>query len=302
MTVLTGPIGQPADTIGERPYALFKRVASAAVLAIVVWSAIGLDLKWGRLWHAPADLLTVAKLMFGRMTWDDTGHLLQSMWQSIAIAWLGTMLASIFAIPLSFLAAQNVTGKAFGGVVRQLFNLLRSVPEILLAIIMVPIFGLTAVAGMVAIGIGSIGTLSKLGSESIEGIRPGPLEAAEATGATALQRLRWGVLPQVVPEMMSYILYRFEINIRVSAVVGMVGAGGIGNDLNLGLRFKEWGLGGQALLIVVVSTVIIDTISGWVRRRLLAGPGVSLHFNPDLAASTPTSNTAGDAIVPIGPI
>lgn len=268
--------GRPAE-----PPRRFRLIVTAVIVGAVVCSTLGLQLKWGRLLEAPGDLWTVARLMFTNMTRDDTSHLLQSMWQSIAIAWLGTLLASVFAVPLSFLAAQNVTGRAVGGVVRQLFNLLRSIPEILLAIVMVPIFGLTPLAGMMAIAIGSVGTLAKLSSESVEGIQPGPVEAADAAGATGLQRLRWGILPQVVPEMIAFVLYRFEINIRVSAILGMVGAGGIGTDLSQGLLYKEWGLGGQALIIVVVTTMMVDALSARIRQRLLAGPGRRTEANPD---------------------
>jgi phosphonate transport system permease protein len=156
-------------------------------------------------------------------------------------------------------------------IVRLVLNVLRAVPEIILAIALVPILGLTPKAGVVAIGIGSIGTLGKLCSEVLEGIQPGPLEAADAVGANRVQRLRWGVLPQALPEIASFVLYRFEINIRASAVLGVIGAGGIGGVLAESLRFKDWGTAGLALIIVVVVTMMIDAVSGWVRRRLVRG-------------------------------
>src|SRR5690606_3789775 len=117
----------------------------------------------------------------------------------------------------------------------------RALPEVILVIALIPIMGLAPAAGVLAIAIGSIGTLGKLCAEILEGIDRGPIEAADAVGANALERLRWGVLPQAVPELLSFVLYRFEINIRVSAVLGAVGAGGIGGRLVDALRFKEWG-------------------------------------------------------------
>ena len=123
-----------------------------------------------------------------------------------------------------------------------------------------------------AIAIGSVGTLGKLCSEIIEGIDRGPIEAADSVGATQLQRLRWAVVPQTMPEIASFVLYRFEINIRVSSMLGVLGVGGIGQILSEGLRFKEWGLAGMALIVVVVTTILIDTLSGAVRRRIVAGP------------------------------
>ena len=128
------------------------------------------------------------------------------------------------------------------------------------------------------IGVGSIGTLGKLFYETIEGIQKGPLEAADAVGATRLQRLRWGVTPQVTPELASFILYRFEVNIRASAVLGLIGAGGIGSDLAQNLRFKQFPEAGLGLIVVVVGTIAIDLVSGSIRRRIVSGPGKTDHW------------------------
>ena len=259
----------------ERPRNVFRWVATGVVIVLVVWSIAGLDVRWSRLLEAPSDLYTVGRLMFTRMELADLGRLLESMWESVAIAWLGTLIAAVFAVPLAFVAAENLVGRAVSWIVRQLFNILRAVPEVVLAIAFVPILGLTPMTGVVAIGIGSIGTLGKLCAEVIEGISPGPVEGVDAVGASRLQRLRWGVLPQVVPEIASFVLYRFEVNIRASAVLGVVGAGGIGTDLAQSIRFKDWGTAGLALIIVVVTTIVIDAISVRVRRRIVAGPGLA---------------------------
>jgi phosphonate transport system permease protein len=194
------------------------------------------------------------------------------MWDSIAMAWVGTMIGALFAVPLCFLAAENLAGRPVAWVTRQLFNVIRAVPEIIVALLFIPMFGLNPMAGVLAIGVHSIGSLGKLLYEIIEGIDSGPIEAADAVGASRIQRLRWAVIPQVAPELTSFILYRFEINIRASAVLGMVGAGGIGNDLVQAIRFKEHGTAGLALIVVVVCTIAVDTISGAIRRRIVRGP------------------------------
>jgi phosphonate transport system permease protein len=134
------------------------------------------------------------------------------------------------------------------------------------------VLGLTETAAIMALAIGSVGTLGKLCSEVVEGIDAGPIEAADAVGASQVQRLRWAVLPQSVPEISSFVLYRFEINIRVSSVLGVLGLGGIGQLLYNGLKFREYGLAGMALIVVVVTTMLIDALSGAVRRRIIAGP------------------------------
>jgi phosphonate transport system permease protein len=251
------------------------------VVAVVLWSLIGLEVKWERLIDLPADLWLVLTLMFGAMPFDETGKLLAALWESISIAWLGTIIAAVFAIPLSFLAAENLVGRPIAWLTRQVFNVLRAVPEVILAIALIPIFGLTPLAGVLAIGIGSIGTLGKLFYEIAEGIRPGPIEAVDATGAGRLQRLRWGVLPQLLPEYASFVLYRFEVNIRASAVMGLIGAGGIGNDVAQALRFKEFGTAGLGLLIIILGTIAIDYLSGRVRQRIINGPAAK---GPDRGA------------------
>jgi phosphonate transport system permease protein len=214
---------------------------------------------------------TLARLMFTNMEASAVPDLLAAMWESISIAWIGTLIAAVFAVPMSFLAAENLVGRPMAWLMRQVFNLLRAIPEVILALAFIPIFGLTPMAGVMAIGIGSIGTLGKLFYEILEGVNTGPLEAVDAVGATGVQRLRWGVLPQVMPELSSFILYRFEVNIRASAVMGLVGAGGIGSDLALALRFKQYGDAGVGLIIVVLGTLAVDYVSGVVRRRIVAG-------------------------------
>ena len=265
-----------ASTLPTRPVDWFRRVGTIAVVVLVVWSLVDLDIKWERLVDLPADLWRVAVLMFGDMPWDETGKLVAALWESVSIAWLGTMIASLFAIPLSFLAAENLVGRPVAWLTRQVFNVLRAVPEVILAIALIPIFGLTPMAGVLAIAIGSVGTLGKLFYEVAEGIRPGPIEAVDATGAGRVQRLRWGVLPQLLPEYASFVLYRFEVNIRASAVMGLIGAGGIGNDIAQALRFKEFGTAGLGLVIIIVGTIAIDYLSGLVRRRIIEGPSNSV--------------------------
>jgi phosphonate transport system permease protein len=278
---MTAQLGSPRSPIASterttsrpaRPFNVAKWTAVGVWAALVVWSITGLDIKWSRLLEAPADLYRVFELMFTQLEWSDLGTCLRAMWASIAMAWLGTLIAAVFAVPLGFLAAENLVPRWFSFLIRQLFNVLRAIPELILVLALIPVLGLTQSAGVMAIAIGSIGTLGKLCSEIVEGIDRGPIEAADSVGASQLQRLRWAVMPQTMPEIASFVLYRFEINIRVSSILGVLGIGGIGQILNDGLRFKEWGLAGMALIVVVATTILIDSISGAVRRRILAGP------------------------------
>lgn len=270
----------------KKPLATFRWVSTALAVALVLWSALKIDARWSRLVEAPGDMWTLGRVMFSNMEASKITELLGAMWESIAIAWLGTIIAAIFAVPLSFLAAENLVGRPMAWVTRQVFNVLRAIPEIILAVAFIPIFGLRPMAGVLAIGVGSIGTLGKLFYEIIEGINKGPVEAVDAAGATRLQRLRWGVLPQVTPEITSFLLYRFEVNIRASAVLGVVGAGGIGSDLAEALKFKDFGTAGLGLIIVVLGTICVDTVSGAVRRRIVSGKKTSLDVQHEAALTS----------------
>lgn len=255
----------------EKPTEVFRWVVTVVIIALLGWGLTA-DIKWNRLLEAPAEFATIMRLMFEDPDFAAVPTLAAAMWESIAMAWLGTVFATVFAIPLSFLAAENLVGRQVAFVTRQAFNLLRAVPEILLAVVFIPIFGLGPRAGVMALGVGSIGTLGKLCYEIIEGLDPGPIEAADAVGGSRAQRLRWGVIPQVLPELASFAMYRFEVNIRASAVMGVVGAGGIGGLLSQYIQFNVWERAGLALVVVIVATIAVDAISGKIRRRIVAGP------------------------------
>jgi phosphonate transport system permease protein len=260
----------------KRPVPVGIIVTTVVVAALGLWAFLALDVKWSRLADVPQRTWDVIRLMAEQLSWDDLGTCLEAMWDSIAIAWLGTLVAAVFAIPLAFVAAENLVPHWVALIVRQVLNILRAIPEIILVLALLPMLGFSPSAGILAVGIGSIGTLGKLCSDVLEGIDRGPVEAVDAAGASTLQRLRWGVLPQSAPEIASFVLYRFEINIRVSTILGAVGAGGIGQVVNDAFRVaipKDFGLAGMALIVMVVITIAVDAISGRVRRRLLAGPG-----------------------------
>ena len=271
----------------------FKIVLWTVFVVLFGWSLISVELKWSRLLEAPADMYRLFKVMFSDIPWEDLGHMVGLMWDSIAMAWIGTLIAAVFAVPMSFLAAENLVGRPIAWVTRQIFNILRAVPEVILALLFIPVFGLSPMAGVLAIGVGSIGSLGKLFYEIIEGIQSGPLEAADAVGATGTQRLRWSVIPQVMPELTSLILYRFEINIRASAVMGIVDAGGIGTEVSQAPKFKDYGTAGLGMIIVIVATICVDVISGAVRRRIIAGPSRGVGEPDDDADMIAAAAVAG---------
>lgn len=195
--------------------------------------------------------------------------------ESVQIAWIGTCVGAMLSFPLAFLAANNTAPLAVRTTIRTLFNVFRAIPELIIAvIIMLPIFGITqyaAVAGAMALGIHSIGSLGKLTLEVIEGIDGGPIEAVRASGATWWQTIRVAVVPQMLPETVAFWLYRFEVNIRAGVILGAVGAGGVGSLLTQLFRVGQWDRIGITLLVIIVVTVIVDQTSAAVRHRIIHG-------------------------------
>lgn len=269
MTVASTPTERPT-----RPSHAKRNLGVLFVALIIGWSLVSIDIRYERLVDFPTGLWLVIYKMFFEHG-PDLGYLgisLEFMLDSIWIAWIGTIIGAIFSLPIGFIAAKNVSSGLISNVMRQFLNAIRAFPELVLAVaIFVPIAGLGPVAGALAIGVHSIGTLGKLTAEVIEGIDSGPVEAARAAGGRWVQIQRWGVLPQVLPEVVAFWLYRFEINVRAAAILGIVGAGGIGFIIEQTIRFGRFPRAGMALLVVIIATILVDVVSGWVRRRIIEG-------------------------------
>jgi phosphonate transport system permease protein len=199
---------------------------------------------------------------------------LDKMIETIFLALMGTFFALLVSIPLSFLGARNLMqGSALGWTiyhaVRTLFNVLRSIETLILAVIMAVVVGLGPFAGVMAIVIHSIGAMGKLYSESIESIDPGPIEAITATGANRLQVILYAVLPQVVPQFLSFTMYRWDINVRLSTVIGLVGGGGIGFILIQHINLLQWNQAATALWLIGIVVITMDYASAIVREKLV---------------------------------
>jgi phosphonate transport system permease protein len=188
---------------------------------------------------------------------------------TVEIALLGTAVAATLALPLGFVSARNVAPPRVFYPARAVLNLFRSVDTLVYALIFVAAVGLGPFPGVLAVVAYTTTSLAKLYSEAIEGIDPGPVDAVTATGATRLQILRYGVLPQVLPLFLSYVLYRLETNIRAATVLGFVGAGGIGFYLQTYLRMIDYPAASTALLVTIVMVMAIDALSSRLRARLV---------------------------------
>jgi len=189
--------------------------------------------------------------------------------KTVEIALLGTAVAAVLALPLGFVSARNVVGAPVFYPARAVLNFFRSVDTLVYALIFVAAVGLGPFPGVLAVVAYTTTSLAKLYSEAIEGIDRGPVDAITATGATRLQVLRFGVLPQVLPLFLSYVLYRLETNIRAATVLGFVGAGGIGFYLQTYLRMIDYRAASTVLLVTVAMVMVVDAISSKLRERLV---------------------------------
>jgi phosphonate transport system permease protein len=247
-----------------RPSHVKRNLALLGAALIVGWAVVTVGVDPAEILELPGGLGLVFYKMFLETgpDWSYLPTAIEGMIESLQLAWVGTVIGAAISLPLGFFGARNVSSGLVSNVMRQILNAIRAFPEIVLAIaIFIPIAGLGPVAGALAIGLHSVGTLGKLTAEVIEGIDAGPVEAARAAGGRPMQIQRWGVLPQVLPEVVAFWLYRFEVNIRAAAVLGVVGAGGIGFSLQQTLQFKRYPLAGTAIIVVVVATILVDTLS-----------------------------------------
>ncbi|HEX5397363.1 MAG TPA: phosphonate ABC transporter, permease protein PhnE [Candidatus Limnocylindria bacterium] len=248
-----------------------RNLAWLAVALLLLWALISGELPYERLLSLPKGLADILGRMLIFPDWSYLPTAWEGMVESIQMAWIGTVIGAVFSLPLGFLGAKNVSGGPLSVVIRQVLNAIRAFPELVLAVLLIPPLGLGAVTGAVALGLHSTGTLGKLTAEVIEGIDAGPVEAARSTGASQVQTLRWGVLPQVLPEIVAFWLYRFEINVRASAVLGVVAAGGVGQSLVNTVTYREWPKAGMLLVVIVVTVILIDLVSSRIRRRIIEG-------------------------------
>jgi phosphonate transport system permease protein len=242
--------------------------ASVGAIALLIYTGRLSDLSFIELCNGLGAMATLV----GKFFPPDFTHgwrYLQATLETIAMGLWGTLLAVIVAIPLSILASHNICPPWVVFPVRRLLDAMRAINELVFALVFIVAVGLGPFAGVLALFVHTAGTLGKLFSEAVEAIDPGPVEGIRATGASKLQEVIFGVLPQVMPLWTSYTLYRFEANVRSASVLGIVGAGGIGVALYQNFRAFNYPEVCAILIILVVTVSIIDLISAHIRNSLI---------------------------------
>ena len=257
-----------AQEAARKRWRLPHLALAAALVAFLAWCADGVNLR-------PKDVAEAVPVIgeyFYRMAppkWEFAEVLWKPAAETLYIALWGNVIALIVGLPLGLLAASNVTRSAFlRNGAKAVLNLLRSISELIWAVFFVAAVGLGPFPGALALGVNFGGILGRLYAEALENIDPGPVEALQATGASRLQVIAYAMVPQALPQFVTYNLYWFEVGVRSATVLGMVGAGGIGFELVTTIRLFEWRETGVVLLLILGMVTLIDLASTYIRGRM----------------------------------
>jgi phosphonate transport system permease protein len=256
---------------------LRQRILRTAVwsgfLLLFCWCLYAFDVTPGRVWTGIARLGSVLSFMFPPhiwTEWNEFAPILQGLAETLAMAFMGTLIGAVVAFPLSFLGARNITRFwPLRITARRGFDIIRAFETLILALIFIRAFGLGPLAGVLAIAVGEVGVFAKLFSEAIENASERPVEGVRASGGTRLQTVRFGIIPQVAPVILSIILYNFESNVRSGTILGIVGAGGIGFLLSDRISAYRWDEAWSIIFLIIAMVYLIDWLSGLVRSRLI---------------------------------
>ena len=256
---------------GRRRTRTARYTAYFAIAALVLWSIEAIviaDTDWSRI--VGASLFTT----LGRFLELDLS-LIPELWEpaleTILMATLATLAGLVLSIPVAWLGAANITpfGKTSYAIGRFLMTMSRSVHEIVWGLIFVSAVGLGALAGVLAMAVRSVGFISKIIAEAIEDVQPGPIEAIRAVGGNKLQVLLYGILPQVVPVVLGTVIFEWDINIRRSTIMGLVGAGGLGLVLFRQMAMSNYGGIMTVIFAVLLLIILGEVVSYYARKAVL---------------------------------
>lgn len=230
-------------------------------------------ISFARIWDGLGKLGFIAGFMFPPRiwtTWQDWSDVLNGLGETLAMAFMGTLLGALVAFPIAWFGAKNINRWTFMRLfTRRGYDFVRAVETLILALIFIRAFGLGPLAGVLAIAVSEIGSFAKLFSEAIENTSEKPVDGVKASGGSQVQTIRYATLPQVMPVILSIILYNFESNTRSGTILGIVGAGGIGFILSDRIRAYRWDEAWMIIFLIIAMVYIIDAMSGWLRTKII---------------------------------
>lgn len=265
-------------TLKKQPKKWIVNLITAIILiGAVIYSFSGSTINWTRFNTVGISLRFMVQgfsninldFLFGRGLYQFEEGVIFLTLETLAIAFIGTLLGAILAIPASFLASKNIVGPEVAKIGESILVLVRVFPELVLALILVKGFGINALTGVLTIGIHSVGMLGKLFSETIDNMDRSSLEALDSLGANTLQKIRYGIIPQIIPDLSSVTLYRLDINVRSATVLGIIGAGGLGATMILAAENWNWEILGTIMIAIIIMVLVVDAISSYLRSKLV---------------------------------
>jgi phosphonate transport system permease protein len=259
---------RPPLVVRLRRLALF-----AAFLALFGWCLYDFGFSPERILNGISRLGRVLSFMFPPhiwTEWDQIAAILQGLGETLSMAFLGTLLGAIVAFPLSFLGAKNINRLPFLRFgVRRGLDIIRAFEMLILALVFIRAFGLGPLPGVLAIAVSEIGVLAKLYAEALENTSNKPVEGVVATGGSRMQAVRFAMMPQVLPVLLSITLYNFESNVRSGTILGIVGAGGIGFLLSDRIGAYRWDEAWSIIFLIIVMVYLFDALSTVIRARFI---------------------------------
>lgn len=266
----------PSDAYHHRPlYWIYTLLLIIVIFGCLIYSCIDVDFM-GHISSSPSNIKMLFKglahpdwsLFFGYGSFKFSESTIYQIIETLAIAFIGTSISSILSLPFGFLASRKIVGKrAF--ISEFLLIIIRTFPELLFGLIIIKVVGFGAFTGVVVLSIHSVGMIGKMFAEQLDVISNEPLEALDACGASGLVRIKNGVIPQVAPNFLSVILYRFDLNVRTASLLGVVGAGGIGYSLWVYSAFNSWSQEASMIYGIIIMIVLIDILSSYLRKKLI---------------------------------
>ena len=264
MSVVPARSWRPPSPWGRRWIGV---AAWSALAAFLVWNVLSLEIDASRVTRGLSRLGTVASKAFPP-NFERLELLATGVWESVEMATLATLFGVVLGIPVAVLAARNVVPLPVYAGGRLTIALARTFHELIIAIIFVKAVGFGMLAGVLTLTLSSLASFSKLLAEEIETIDRGQIEAIRATGASSAKVLIYGVLPQVLPRIVGLTIYKWDINLRQSTIIGIVGAGGIGATLNTALSRYEYDTAAAVLIIIIAIVMFAEYSSSLIRKRI----------------------------------
>jgi phosphonate transport system permease protein len=265
------------DAYNNRPKKwIYNLVYTLIILGFMLWFALDLQLfdktshiNWIKFSNMSRNIFKPNwSYFFGFGPFSFKSSVIYQVIETFAIAFIGTTVAAILSLPFGFLASHKMVGKS-AFVSETILIVIRTFPEILLGYIMVKVVGYGALAGVFVLSVHSIGMIGKMYSEQLDLVSNDPLEALEACGAGFVTKVKLGVVPQVKPNFLSVVLYRFDLNIRTASLLGLVGAGGVGYPISVYGQNEHWNELSAVLLGVIILVIGVDMISSKLRKKLI---------------------------------